>query len=369
MPLFIINNNITKLKVDAIVNVDNETILTCEDGDNCIYKVAVPDLLKENKTKNGCEVGEAKITKGYNLPVKYIIHTIAPIWKGGNKGEEELLKSCYKSSLQLAIEKKCKSIAFPVIATKVNGYPKSAAMKVAKQTIISFLSKIEGEIDVFIVLFGNNISEYLSITDKTIDELNSVLDIESSEEIELSNNLGKQTNSSPFSLVNGTAISRSRLKTLKSILVPMTVKPPSEFSIKLSYLKTKLKELLFKTDEGFSAMVMRKIKENNLDEVECYKAAGVNKQIFYKIRKSASNLDGIPYQPSKNIVLAFAIALKLNVEGTKELLDKAGYSLSKSNKTDIIVEYCISNGIDDILMINEILFYFSLPLLGSKCSE
>ena len=119
MPLFIINNNITKLKVDAIVNADNETIFTCEDGDNCIYKVAVPDLLKDYKTINGCEVGEAKITKGYNLPVKYVIHTIAPIWEGGNKGEEELLKSCYISSLQLAIEKNVKVLLFLLLLQKL----------------------------------------------------------------------------------------------------------------------------------------------------------------------------------------------------------------------------------------------------------
>ncbi len=369
MPLFIIKNNINKLKVDAIVNVDNETLLAGEVVDNHIYKFASPDLLKKYNTFYGCEVGDAKITKENNFPAKFVIHTVAPVWEGGNKGEEELLKSCYKNSLELAVDNKCKSIAFPVISTGINGYPKAAAMKVAKQTIISSLSELEEEIDVFIVLFGNDVSKYLSIEDKTLDELNSVLDNEISEETEVHDSIENQNKRSPFNLVNGTAISRSKLKSFKSMLGSMTVIPPSEFSVKLSYIKTKLKELLYKTEEGFSAMVMRKIKENNLDEVECYKSASVNKQIFYKIRKSANNIDGIPYQPSKNIVLAFAIALKLNVEETKELLEKAGYSLSKSNKTDIIVEYCISNGIDDVLIINEILFYFSLPLLGSKCSE
>ncbi len=366
MPLFIINGDITKLKVDAIVNAANETLLGGGGVDGCIHRAAGPDLLKECETLNGCETGDAKITKGYKLPAKYVIHTVGPVWRGGSKGEEELLKSCYKRSLQLAVENNCKSLAFPMISAGIFGYPKSDAMKVATQTISHFLSEKEDELDVYIVLFGSDTSEFLTVEDKTLDKLKSKLDDAVSDEINLEDGPFKPNNGSPFTLRNGTLISRRKPNPISGTF---SLRPPSKLSFSLSSLKNKLKDLLFKKEEDFSEMVMRKIEEEKLDDVKCYKLANVNKQIFYKIRKSASKVDEIPYQPSKNVVLSFAIALKLNLDDTKELLEKAGYSLSKSNKVDIIIEYCVINGIYDVFTVNEILFYFSLPLLGSKCNE
>ena len=365
MPLFIIKNDITKLKVDAIVNAANSSLLGGSGVDGAIHRAAGPDLLKECKTLNGCETGDAKITKGYNLPAKYVIHTVGPIWHGGKRDEEKLLTSCYNRSLQLAVENQCKSVAFPMISAGIYGYPKAAAMKVAKMTICHFLAEIEDELDVYIVLFGSDTSEFITVEDETLNKLKSDLD-NVSEEINIDEGFEKANNSSPFTLRNGTFISRRKPNPM---LGTFSLKPPSELGFKLSKLKNKLKDLLFKKEENFSEMIMRKIEESKLDEVKCYKSANVNKQIFYKIRKSASNVDGIPYQPSKNVVFSFAIALKLNLQDTKELLEKAGYSLSKSNKMDIIIEYCISNGIYDVFTINEILLYFSLPLLGSKCNE
>ena len=132
---------------------------------------------------------------------------------------------------------------------------------------------------------------------------------------------------------------------------------------------TSLSKALKNADETFSSMVMRKIKEKRMSDVACYKAANLNRQIFSKIRSSAGEIEKDSYQPNKNTALSIAIALKLPLDESYELLKKAGFTFSKSNKTDIIVEYCIKNNIYEITKVNDILFYYDQPILGSKSNE
>ena len=331
------------MKVDAIVNAANETLLGGGGVDGCIHRAAGKELLEECRTLGGCKTGDAKITGAYKLPCKYVIHTVGPVWHGGNYGEKKLLESCYRRSLEIAKEKECESVAFPLISSGVYGYPKDKALKVAVDIIGDFL--LETDITVYIVIFDK---ASFSIGEKLFSDIKEFIDDRyvnehSNERIE------KRRSAALFSS--------------KSFPSAPQKSKPNEYCegdvFCCTSLPSDLEDVIDCIDESFSQMLLRKIDEKGMTDAACYKKANIDRKLFSKIRSDVN------YKPSKQTAIAFAIALELPLSEAKEMLEKAGYALSHSNKFDIIIEFFITKGNYNIFEINEALFAFDQNLLGA----
>lgn len=335
MPLEIVRNDLTKMAVDAIVNAANSTLLGGGGVDGAIHHAAGPQLLEECRTLGGCKTGEAKLTGGYRLPCRYVIHTVGPIWQGGTHGERALLAACYRSSLELAKAHECETVAFPLISTGAYGYPKAQAMQTAVETITAFL--MENDMTVYLVVFSK---EAFELSGKLIHEVKAYID-----DVYVDAHTHRQQEC------------MRRLERMRQV-GRIGARVLDEASVQSMPKSVSLNDLLEQVDEGFSQALLRKIDEKHMTDAECYKRANIDRRLFSKIR---SNPD---YHPGKPTVLAFAIALRLTLEETKELLEKEGFALSHSSKTDIVVEYCIQTKHYDVIEINQLLFELDLPPIG-----
>lgn len=328
MPLQIVRNDITTMKMDAIVNAANESLLGGGGVDGAIHRAAGPELLAECRTLGGCKTGQAKITKGYRLPAKFVIHTVGPIWRGGGYEERELLTSAYRSSLELALANGCETVAFPLISSGVYGYPKDQALKVAVDTIGEFL--LSHDMTVYLVIFDR--AAY-TIGGKLFSDIAAYID---------DRYVDAHTDSRE---------TRRRRMALAST-------PTEEDALAPVAAPADLDEALSKLDESFSQMLLRKIDEAGITDAQCYKKANIDRKLFSKIRSD------VHYKPSKPTAMAFAVALELPLEEAREMLEKAGFAFSHASKFDIIVEYFIAHRNYNIFEINEALFAFDQSLLG-----
>lgn len=335
MPLHIVRNDITKMPCDAIVNAANSSLLGGGGVDGAIHAAAGIGLLAECIRLGGCKPGHAKATKGHKLPCKHIIHTVGPKWIDGNHNEPAILASCYRQSLALAKELSCESVAFPLISAGAYGYPKEDAMHIAVSTIGEFL--LNEDMAVYLVVYDRG---SFRISQSLMTDIEEFID-------------QNYVDSHPYH--------RSRELYSAPMTAPCAPAPraPSPAAHEPeAFYSASLSELVKQVDESFSQMLLRKIDEKGMTDAQCYKKANIDRKLFSKIRKD------VHYKPSKVTAIAFAVALELNLQETRDMLQKAGFALSKSSKFDIIIEYFIRKGIFDIYEINQALFAFDQTLLG-----
>jgi len=321
MPFEIVRNDITLMKVDAIVNSANPHVFIGDGVDGAIHAVAGHELLEARKSIGDIPVGAARVTPAFMLDARYVIHTVGPVWRGGTEHEIERVKDCYKNALNLALEKKCKSIAFPLISTGTYGFPKAEALKIAVSVISEFV--LNHDMDVFLVVYDR--TSY-SLSEKLFNAVAKFIDDHYVEEHpEYFRNIHRLQECNEY-----IALDKSR----------------------------SLGDLMDELEETFSQSLLRLIDEKGKTDVEIYKKANLDRKLFSKIR---SNKD---YKPSKVTAIALALALELNLDETKDLIGRAGFVLAHCNKFDIIIEFFIAQGKYDVFEINEGLFAFDQPLLG-----
>ncbi len=327
MPFTIVRQDITKMKVDAIVNAANTDLAMGGGVCGAIFNAAgVSDLQTACDKLAPIKTGDAVITPGFKLPAKFIVHTAGPVYRGGKSGEEEQLRSCYLNALERAVENKCKSIAFPLISSGIYGYPKEEALRVATGAIQDFLG--EHELDVYLVVFDK---AAFAVSEKLLGEVESYID----EHYVAEHGLPRRK------LLDA---EREALEEADLMQTPI--------------VGAGIDDLVGSLDEPFSETLLRLIDAKGKTDVEVYKRANLDRKLFSKIRSNKG------YMPSKRTAIALAVALELSLDETDDLLERAGYALSHSQKFDVIVEYFIVGGKYDIFEINDVLFKYDQPLLG-----
>ena len=335
MSLRIIRGDITQLEVDAIVCPTDGRFSGGGGTDGAIHRAAGRRLRWDLARRRGLAVGDAVITNGYKLPANYIILTRGPVWEGGENGENEELALCYENCLALAESNGCRSIAFPLISGGTFGFPNDDALRIAKDTISDFLRDHDMEVTlVTYQLHTYNLSAKLfADVARFVDD--NFLEI----------NLGD----------SGTDAFEAEED--EEGLIAYSLEPSSADSLEFDY---DLEEMLHHKSETFSCMLDRFIKDSGKSAPEVYNAAYINKSVYSKIKKNKN------YKPSKLTAIAFGLALKLPWEELKALVESAGYSMTHTNKFDIVIEYFVRKKKYSIDEINAVLYDLDpeLPLIG-----
>lgn len=371
MPFLIIRQDITKVNTDAIVNTANVYLKQGSGTSRAIYLAAGEEKLTRACEKIGyCDFGKAVITEGFDLAAKYIIHTVGPAWIDGKSGECEVLYSAYKESLMLAKKYELESVAFPLISAGNCGVPKKEALKIATAAISEFL--LENDMTVYLTVYDketvniskklfSDISEYIDdhyvkIQEWGFPEITESSLNEKERRVRLASFYRRQTKESEIGV---DTIILSDLDDTKPI--PDNIKADDRLKQSNSILSPKtssLDELMRNKEETFSQMLLRLIDERGMTDVQTYRKANIDRKLFSKIRSNVN------YTPSKKTIFCFAIALRLTINETEELLQRAGYALSNCFKLDVVIAYFVENGKYDIFEINEVLFQYDLPILG-----
>ena len=398
MSFKIIRNNIINVSADAIVNTANPEPTYASGVDSAIYKAAgAKKLLKERKKIGRIDVGNAEATPAFKLSAKYIIHTVGPVWQGGSAGEREAVRSCYENSLKLAKELGCESIAFPLIATGVYGFPKADALQIAISVFSEFL--VDSDMEITLVVFDeksfvlsdkifSGVEEFIDnnyVTKKVYEEYET----EDETRILLDDDrrgVGPRPMAARSSASMPESMSERRFQAAEMVPQASLGRKPFLKNKKIADSFEEDKETGPQIECEQSEEIAKHIGNNGIHislddkvahikdtwqenllhlidikgytDTEVYKRANVDRKLFSKIRSNVN------YQPKKITAMAFALALRLNLDETKDFLSRAGYALSPSSMFDLIVEYFIENEVYDIYTINLALFKHEQRLLG-----
>lgn len=352
MSFSIIHEDITRVSADAIVNTANPKPAYGNGVDHAIYFAAgVDELLAERRKIGVINRGEVAVTQAFSLDAKYIIHTVGPWWEDGEHGEFEILHSCYNKSLKKADELGCKSIAFPLIATGVYGFPRDKALRIALDEIHAFL--MEKDIEVILVIFDPKVYEltgklYECIPSKVDDDyVSSRMEEEYIEETSADEDFTGADSTDYYkrrythSIGNNTVFSKNDTGTYS-----------------MGEVGAHIDAMLAEREKTFSEMVLYYIDSRGLKGPDVYNAVGVSRKIFSNIQCHPKE-----YHPKKSIAVSLCIGLKLNIKETLDLLARAGYTLSNSSKSELLVKAFITHGICDIYEIDECLCKYNLPCI------
>ncbi|MBR5826186.1 MAG: macro domain-containing protein [Clostridia bacterium] len=345
MPLQIIRQDITKMKVDAIVNTTNNNMIGYSGVDLAVHTAAGRELDFYCAEIAPLGLGMAKITPGFNLDAKYVIHTAGPVWKGGLRGESIILRSCYIESLKLAVEYGCESVAFPLISSGAYGYPKDRVLRYAVEIITEFLRDYE-------------LTVYICVFDRTSYEFSRELLWEISAFLQSDIAVHQESDASIEEAVYD-SVPLARREICNAPMPCACENAPAPTEKQSSVQGVSLEEYMRSMDKSFAYKLFSLIDKSGMTDVECYKKANIDKKTFSKIKCNPDT-----YKPSKQTAVAFAIALGLSLDETQELLASAGLTLSRSFTFDKIIRYFIQKEIYDIFVINEALFEFDQVLLG-----
>ena len=363
MPFQIIRNDITKVKADAIVNTANPRPVIGGGTDSAIYKAAGEKPLLAERIKIGnIERGQAVSTPAFNLNAKYIIHTVGPVWLDGNHGERETLHACYANSLALAADLNCESIAFPLIATGVYGFPKDEALDIALAEIGKFL--LTNEMDVTLVVFDR---KALKLSEKLVGEIDQYIDEHSVGRLRRREyDWGDRDSRSNRALEEEYRLLRERRRMEDAaeskdgfFAEAMPKAAPAIAKKSTEIFEMSLEELLKgHSEDTFQQRLFKLIDDRQMKDSDVYKKANIDRKTFSKIRCNAD------YHPKKTTAIALAIALKLDMAEMRDLLSRAGFAISPSSKFDLIISYFVEKKKYNIFEINMVLFDYGLSTLS-----
>lgn len=360
MPFSIVRSDIARLDVDAVVNAANEGLLAGGGVCGAIFSAAGYEQLQAACRRIApCPTGSAMVTRGFDLPARWIIHAVGPRWIDGRHGEERLLRRAYRSALDQAARLRVASVAFPLISAGIYGYPPAAAFDIACEEIRRFLSDRAGT-------DAGDMRVVLAVYDR--QAFAASLDSYGEVALRIEDAQGEKS----FFAFDGAVLAADAIESLDldfdlNVLSTPAVEPERAAAPRgraRAYApraidEGEVAELFDKLDASFSQTVLSLIDARGLTDVEVYKRANLSRQLFSKIRRDQG------YKPTKATAVALAIALELSLDECDDLLERAGFSLSTSSKFDVIVRCFIEHECYDIYKLNAMLFAFDQPLLGS----